>query len=246
MRKSFLALLNAVVFLLVASVSAQQTEVVPDGNTTQAAEAKYVLGKLGQVVTPAKVRSRPGKGTTYYRTKKNEYLVVKPDPSGKYDQVLLSNGVWGYVAPSTVTLLPYTVKSNAEIKPGRAHMTMSSRSRAALASYARNFTGTPYVWGGNSLTQGVDCSGFVKNLYGKIGLNLPRTAAEQMKVGTPITRYEDLRPGDRLYFWENGHIGHTGMYSGGGYFIHSSRGRHGVATDYLTPKWRKILIAARR
>ena len=68
-------------------------------------------------------------------------------------------------------------------------------------------------------------------------------------MGQQITRLEDLQAGDRLYFWENkrGKIGHTGIYLGKGYFVHSSVGNHGVATDYLGSKnWLKILVAARR
>ena len=79
-------------------------------------------------------------------------------------------------------------------------------------------------------------------------MKLPRTAAEQALVGQPVCRLEDLQSGDRLYFWEKkrSKIGHTGLYLGNGYFVHSSSGNHGVATDYLTPRWRAILVAARR
>ncbi|MCG9894787.1 MAG: C40 family peptidase, partial [Fimbriimonadaceae bacterium] len=117
-----------------------------------------------------------------------------------------------------------------------------------------NYIGTRYVWGGNSLTGGIDCSGFVKELYEGIGVNLPRTAREQARVGKPIERLEDLRAGDRLYFWDRrrGYIGHTGIFlgyhpDGGAYFIHSSSNNRGVATDDLrNPKWRNILVGARR
>lgn len=244
-----LCLFLAISFLITGVVGAQQTEVVPDGQTDTIKTNRYVLGKLGQVTKAFKIRSRPGnKGSVYYKAKVKEYVVVRPDAGGNYNQILLSNGVWGYAPNGVLEVLPYTVKSAEPIVPGRARVTLSSRSRAAIAQYAENFVGTPYVWGGNSLTGGIDCSGFVKNLYGKIGLNLPRTAAEQMSVGTPITRLEDLRAGDRLYFWDSkrGKIGHTGIYKGNGYFIHSSRTTKGVGTSYLNEKWRRILIAARR
>lgn len=65
----------------------------------------------------------------------------------------------------------------------------------------------------------------------------------------PITRYEDLQPGDRLYFWSTSRnkVGHTGIYLGNGYFSHSSTTNGGVATDNLgNPHWQKMLVAARR
>jgi cell wall-associated NlpC family hydrolase len=116
--------------------------------------------------------------------------------------------------------------------------------------YALKFEGTPYEWGGNDLTGGIDCSGFVKQIVAdKTGYNLPRTAAEQSLVGMPITRLEDLRPGDRLYFRmkSESKISHTGIYIGNGRFVHSSHGKGGVSTDTLTqPSWRAMLVAARR
>jgi cell wall-associated NlpC family hydrolase len=122
-------------------------------------------------------------------------------------------------------------------------------ARSKMADYSLKFQGTPYVWGGNDELNGIDCSGFVKKMYGKIGLSLPRTAAEQALVGKPIYNLEDLQKGDRLYFWDKkrGKIGHTGIYLGDGNFVHSSSGRGGVATDYLgSDRWLKILVAARR
>ena len=110
--------------------------------------------------------------------------------------------------------------------------------RGAVADYALKFKGTPYVWGGNNLTGGIDCSGFVKQLYGAIGLELPRTAAEQVNVGLQVQRLEQLQKGDRLYFWDykRNCVGHTGIYLGNGYFVHSSMTHKGVDTDYLGEK----------
>ena len=82
-----------------------------------------------------------------------------------------------------------------------------------------------------------------------VGGTPPGPAAGQALVGKKTPRLEDLQSGDRLYFWENkrNKIGHTGIYLGNGYFVHSSRGHNGVATDYLgQQKWLKILVAARR
>jgi len=174
-----------------------------------------------------------------------EYLVVRQAKSDQWISVLLQTGVYGYAPKKDVAELPYEVTTS---QCRRAEPTLSSRSGSALASYSLNFLGTPYKWGGNDEYKGIDCSGFVKKLYGKIGVNLPRTAAEQSRVGMPISDLGDLMPGDRLYFWESkrGRIGHTGMYLGNGYFVHSSMGHRGVATDVLTPRWQKILVAARR
>lgn len=210
---------------------------------------KVVLGKLGQTLQPATIYRQPTTNSgTYYRVKSYEYIVVKEGPNAKYLKVLMANGAYGYINSAVVAKLPYdAVADKAPTRPGRDMGSVTSRSGAA--DYSLKFTGTPYVWGGNDPNKGVDCSGFVKYLYGQIGVNLPRTAAEQALVGTPILRLEDLQKGDRLYFWSDkrNKIGHTGIYLGNGYFCHSSYGKGQVTTDHLGGAyWRKTLVAARR
>lgn len=211
---------------------------------------KVVLGKLGQALQESAIYSRPStEARVYYHVKAYEYLVLQNAPSSSYYRVLLQNGSYGYVPAGQVAKLPYDVTADRGEPTGTRGAALSSRSRAAVARYSLNFAGTPYKWGGNDPTHGIDCSGFVKFLYGQIGLNLPRTAAQQVNVGQRISRLEDLRSGDRLYFWSSkrNRVGHTGIYLGNGYFVHSSTNHHGVATDYLgTKKWLGMLVAARR
>lgn len=210
---------------------------------------KRVLGKLGQATEKTPIyASMNTKSRVYYRVKQYEYLVVKDSPRDNWMRVLLQNGQYGYVPADTIAKLPYEVSTEAKPRNSRS-LGGSTSSRGWAADQGLKFQGTPYVWGGNDLNRGIDCSGFVKKLFGQVGMNLPRTAAEQALVGQSITRLEDLQKGDRLYFWENkrNKIGHTGIYLGNGYFVHSSRGKNGVDTDFLgSPKWLKILVAAKR
>ena len=210
--------------------------------------AAEVLGKLGQSTASSRIyASTSSRSRVYYHLKAYEYLVVQKTQSANWLRVLLQNGIYGYVSSASVVMLPYDVTSDRPTS--RTGPTIAARSGSSLAQYSLNFVGTPYVWGGNDSRAGVDCSGFVKEMYGAIGVHLPRTAAEQVNVGQPILKLEDLQPGDRLYFWEakRGKVGHTGIYLGRGYFVPSSRGKGGVATDYLgAPKWLKIVVAARR
>ncbi len=196
-----------------------------------------VLGNLGQAVETTNIYASPNtKSRIFYTAKQYKYLIVSKY-TDTYHKVVMSNGVYGYARTSKVAMLPQLVRQSTQ-----------SSSRAVAATKGLNYIGTPYVWGGDNINSGIDCSGFVKKLYGDIGINLPRTAAEQAKVGTPIHRLQDLIAGDRLYFWEKKRatIGHTGLYLGNGYFVHSSRGKNGVDTDKLTEKWQRILVAARR
>jgi cell wall-associated NlpC family hydrolase len=228
-----------------------------------AVEAKKIsLGRVAQATQATKIYSRPStRSHVYYSIQPNEYLVVRDyKKDSPWKLVLLQNMSYGYARRETMQVLNYEYKVDApQETPASALASLprasklSSRSyagaRAAVAQASIEFKGTPYVWGGNDLQNGIDCSGFIKQLYGKIGVNLPRTAAEQVNVGRKITRLEDLQPGDRLYFWDykRNCVGHTGIYYGGGYFVHSSRTHRGVDKDYLgDPKWMRLLVAARR
>ena len=232
------ALLTALL-CMAAVVRAQEAEDVAD---------RIVLGKLGQAIESAKIyKSASSKARVYYTVKEFDYLVINPY-NDSWNKVLLTNGKQGFIDVESVAILPYNVTMP------KIAGTASRGSIGRALDYSYHYIGTPYKWGGTDIEAGIDCSAFVKDVFDKIGVDLPRTAAEQYKVGDPVTSLNDLKAGDRLYFWENrrGLIGHTGIFTGrredgGLYFIHSSSSRGGVATDDLrNPKWRKLLVAARR
>jgi len=111
-----------------------------------------------------------------------------------------------------------------------------SSTGAAVASYASQFIGNPYVYGGTSLTNGADCSGFTMAVYANFGVSLPHNAAAQSGCGTPVSM-SDLQPGD-LIFYGDGGIGHVAIYAGGGTVIHASNEQTGIKTsvyNYRTP-----------
>ncbi len=90
--------------------------------------------------------------------------------------------------------------------------------RAAL-TVAEKYLGTPYQWGGDTPQTGFDCSGLMEWSYSQIGIHLPRVAADQFDVGTPVTKAE-LKPGDLVFFQDStGYIHHVGMYIGDDKFI---------------------------
>ena len=99
--------------------------------------------------------------------------------------------------------------------------------QAALAGNRR------YVWGGET-PNGFDCSGMMQFIYRMSGLSLPRTAAEQFKVGEPVEAPSDLQPGDLIFFTNGKRIFHVGLYIGNGLFFHASNPRRGLAVDPLS------------
>ncbi len=216
---------------------------------TEAATPVKMLGQLGQATAQTSIYAHPNsKSRVYYNLKAYEYIIVKRLSNSAWLLVPMQHGFYGYVKTEKVAILPYQVTSN-QTHNASQKIPLGGGKGAWIASSSLRYIGTPYRFGGNDLHRGIDCSGFVQKLYGQIGLQLPRTASEQALVGHPITRLESLQSGDRLYFWENRRkkIGHTGIYLGNGFFVHASSTHKGIATDDLrNPKWRKLLIAARR
>lgn len=100
----------------------------------------------------------------------------------------------------------------------------SSTSGQAIADYAVQFVGNPYVYGGTSLTNGADCSGFVQSVYKHFGYSLPRTAASQSGAGTKVS-VDNLQPGDLLFYHNYGHVA---IYIGGGQVVHASNKKTGI------------------
>jgi hypothetical protein len=109
--------------------------------------------------------------------------------------------------------------------------------RVDLVQYAKQFVGNPYVWGGTSLTNGADCSGFTMSIYKKYGVSLPHHAASQAQLGTKI-EFSQLQPGDLVFYAKNGSINHVAIYIGNGQVVHASNPKTGIrisSLNYRTP-----------
>ncbi len=91
------------------------------------------------------------------------------------------------------------------------------------ARTAERFIGLPYRWGGNTVVEGLDCSGFTRAVYHLCGVSIPRTAAQQFKIGRPVGR-DELKDGDLVFFSNGGgKISHVGIYVGNARFVHAPR-----------------------
>ncbi len=99
--------------------------------------------------------------------------------------------------------------------------------RVDLCQYAKEFLGNPYVWGGTSLTNGADCSGYVMSIYKKYGINLPHSSRAQANCGTTI-KVSEAKPGDLIFYGKGSTINHVGIYIGGGQVIHASSPKTGI------------------
>ena len=97
-------------------------------------------------------------------------------------------------------------------------------SGQAVIDYACQFVGNPYVWGGTSLTNGADCSGFVQSVYAYFGISLPRTTYDMVNSGYAVS-YDEAQPGDLILY---GDCSHVGLYMGDGNIVNALNSEKGI------------------
>ncbi len=114
---------------------------------------------------------------------------------------------------------------------------LTTATRAAVVAYAKQFLGNPYVYGGTSLTEGADCSGFVMRVFEHFGIDTGRTSRDQAANGKRVA-IDDVQPGDLIFYASGDYINHVAIYIGDGQIIHASTAATGIMIStmyYRTP-----------
>jgi cell wall-associated NlpC family hydrolase/SH3-like domain-containing protein len=141
------------------------------------------------------------------------------------------------IAEATTTTEETSSSSSTESTD--ASTTTTSGTRQAIVNFALQFVGNPYVYGGTSLTNGADCSGFTQSVMANFGISISRTAGAQSVGGREVS-LSNIQPGDLLFYSGSGDygIGHVSMYIGNGQVVHASNSRTGIIVSdigYRTP-----------
>lgn len=183
----------------------------------QIAEAQAALQKLEQTKEENIIPANPaGDGTSH----STDAPPVTDSQSGETENGGLSSGENGpgYYTPE-------------------GEEAVMNATRDAIVAYARQFLGNPYVYGGTSLTDGADCSGFVMRVFEHFGISTGRSSRDQAAKVREIA-VSDVQPGDLLFYASGDTINHVAIYIGGGQIIHAGSSKTGICianANYRTP-----------
>ena len=139
----------------------------------------------------------------------------------------------------------YALTEAIKFSPLEELANQQASRRNQIVNFAIKYVGNRYVWGGTSLTNGADCSGFVQSVMKNFGITLPRTSREQAKVGRAI-KSSEMRPGDLIFYANSsGTVNHVAMYIGNGQIVHAASSKSGIKIstwNYRTPKTIRSVI----
>ncbi|MBU3839766.1 MAG: C40 family peptidase [Candidatus Ruminococcus intestinipullorum] len=210
------------------------------GEEAKAHSSEYE--KKQMVVTADVLNVRAGNGTDFQVLtqvlEQEKYPMISEPTAGWYP--IQVDGLDGWVSGeyiSVETVLSYAETKEeeearlameaaqaeqAQAEQAQAAVSISGQNGQAVIDFAVQFIGNPYVWGGTSLTNGADCSGFVQSVYAHFGIQLPRTTWDMESVGIPVS-YEEALPGDIVLY-----DGHVGLYMGDGNIVNAMNEEQGI------------------
>lgn len=187
-------------------------------------------GKTGYISTDyAKIRYSFGKAKTMKEIQEAQQKKKAKEAARKAEQSKKVKVV-KTVASSSMTKEETNTSSSSSKTTERSSAVSGSASASSIsgatigqkvANYAQQFVGNPYRYGGNSLTGGIDCSGFTQQVLAKFGYSISRTSSSQATEGIRVST-SNLRAGDLLFYGDGGGINHVAIYIGGGQVVHAS------------------------
>ena len=198
----------------------------------------YAAKILGPVGEWTKIQS--GEVTGYVCS---EYIIIGNHAEEKAQEMV--QGSDGQGAEEVFTYAESREEEEARLAKEEEEAAARAREEAeakagtgkAIVDFACQFIGNPYVWGGTSLTNGADCSGFVQSVFAHFGVSLPRTTRDLVSVGTPVS-YDQAIPGDLILY-----SGHVGIYMGNGQIVNAINSAQGIG---ILPATYTNIVTVRR
>lgn len=213
-------------FKQAVSVAEEQQQKAEEEKLKQ--EANAAIENLEQVKKKAEEESRAAEttaaGTTAAAKETTKAVETKAPTTVAATKATTASGVGPGGGPGTGG----TSSSGNEV---------TNATRSAVVAYAKQFLGNPYVYGGTSLTNGADCSGFTMSVFAHFGISTGRSSRDQAAKGKEVA-VSAVQPGDLLFYASGNYINHVALYIGNGQVIHASTAKSGIKispSNYRTP-----------
>ena len=198
-------------FLYVRSEPTKQSEWVGKLYPDYAAK---IIGPVGEWT---KIQSGTVTGYVY-----SDYIIIGNNAEQKAQEIIQNTEEFSYAESREEEEARLQKEAEEEARRAAEEAKKAQGNGQAVVDYACQFIGNPYVWGGTSLTNGADCSGFVQSVYAHFGVSLPRTSSEMRSAGREVS-YSDAIPGDIICY-----DGHVGIYMGNGQIVNAINSRRGI------------------
>lgn len=208
-----------------------------------------VVSKVSQVLASA--NSPTPNAYNPYLGKNGQLVNPYIDYQRLMDSPVVSDNAKKYISGAT-GIVPATTPAVSKAPAAQATQNFQPTS-TSIADAAKKYIGTPYVWGGESMSEGgMDCSGFVYNALKDAGVDVGRTTAQGYRnYGTTVSKAE-MQPGDLIFYGKGGKASHVGVYIGNGQMVHSAGGSKntksnpGKGVSIASVDHRKDFIEVRR
>ncbi len=161
-------------------------------------------------------------------------------------KVSTTDGKQGYMSIDYLNIAKESAKDKLLKEAETKQASAPSNRGSDVISYAKQFLGNPYVYGGNSLTNGADCSGFTSQIFKNFGVSLSRSSSAQYANNGTSVDPSDVRVGDLMFYGHGGQISHVGIFMGNNQIIHASTARTGITTGVAFRTSGKPLIGIKR
>lgn len=207
-----------------------------------------VWGNTEGTVTGDRVNVRTGPSLSstiidQYNTGQKVTIISK---EGDWYKISLANNQTAYIFGQYVKPADTPVAQQITTDTASSDTTVENTDKGVeIVNYAKQFLGNPYRYGGTSLTNGTDCSGFTQSIFKNFNIAINRTSSSQYSNGVAIT-VSELRAGDLVFFGYGGSISHVAIYIGDNKIIHASTSSTGIIISSLYDKGNKPFIGCRR
>lgn len=218
-------------------------KVKPDENT------------IAVATTTLNLRAEPSTSSNIVKKVAPATVLPVKNIDNDWAKVSMSDGTEGYLAKQYLNIGKESAKSTLmkgiEVKPSSGNTNSENVSSgndkgSDIVSYAKQFLGNSYVYGGNSLTGGVDCSGFTSQIFQKFGISLSRSSAAQYAGNGTHIDASAARPGDLVFYGYSGSVSHVAIYIGNGQVIHANDPSSGICISSAFKPSGKPVIGVKR